>query len=126
MPSTPQEIAAYLDSKLPLERDHLGLGFRSWPAQRPSAKEVADLFSADADFELLRFSTFLASPQGELFTEAVELLSPPLFRDDEGLVLEALQIAASERTRRERLISVGLVIALGILLVTGSRSGSPA
>jgi len=121
MPSTPEVIAAFLEPRLPFARNYHGLGcWHSLPTTTPG--DLAQRFEADADFEMLRFDRFLASPDGELLARAVELLAPPLYQDDAELVLEALQIAAQEKTRRERLVGTALVGGLALLLFIATRS----
>lgn len=84
---------------------------------RPPAEQLAREFLADAEFQSFRLGTWLATPEGEVFAQAVEMVMPPFYRQDAELLVEALKIAAKLQQRNERLaggIVIGAVLVLGL------------
>ena len=75
-----------------------------------------------AEFEALRLGTWLDTPEGEFFAEAIEMVSPPFYRADVDLLIEALQIAANEQQHRGR-----RNVALGVgAFVDGFKAAAPS
>jgi hypothetical protein len=89
---------------------------------RPSAEELAEQLLADAEFGAIRLGTFLDTPDGELLVTAVELVSPPFYRDDIELLVAALKLAARIQQRQQRLGGV-LIGAAAVALVASFARG---
>jgi hypothetical protein len=80
-----------------------------------SSQQIADALLADAEFRALKLGTFLNTPDGQLLAAAVKALSPPPYREDIALLVEALQLAAKmqHEAARETFVK-GVVVALGV------------
>ena len=78
---------------------------------------------ATAEFRALRLGSWLDTPAGELIAAAVEQLTPPPYRMDMDLLIDALQIAArsQQRAEREKALGIGVVSAIGAVLVSAAR-----
>lgn len=99
--------------------------FRPRPAMayQTTANEVAQELLAMAEFRALRLGSWLSTPDGELIAAAVEQLTPPPYRMDIDLLIDALQIAArsQQRAEREKALGIGVVSAIGAVLVSAAR-----
>jgi hypothetical protein len=91
------------------------LGYSPSMASAYSAQQIAEALFADAEFRALKLGTFLNTPDGQLLAAAVEALTPPPYRDDIALLVEALQLAAKMQhdAARETFVK-GVVVALGV------------
>ena len=73
-----------------------------------------------AEFRALKLGTWLLTPDGQVLAEAVELVTPPFYRADVELLIDALQIAAKQQHREGRNLALSVAalalfaIALGI------------
>lgn len=119
------QLALFLDQHVDLPRDN-GLYRLSWRVAytRPTANELAEQWLEMAEFQALRLGTWLSTPEGQLFAEAIEMISPPFYRADAELLIEALQIAASEqqhRGRRNTALVVGAVALVSMLFGFGGK-----
>jgi hypothetical protein len=92
-------------------------------ADRHTAAEIAAHLFADAGFRSLQLGTWLNTPNGQLITEAVESLTPPPYREDIQLLVEAVTLAAKlqQDAGRERAVTAGLVLAVGGALLAASK-----
>jgi hypothetical protein len=118
-----RQLTEFLDQHVNLPRRVAGRAF-AWhpPIDRPAAAELAGQLLATAEFRALGLGTWLGTPDGELFTAAVEVVSPPFYRQDEELIVEALKLAAKMQSGNRRAagaVAVG-AIALGIFLMAGA------
>jgi hypothetical protein len=99
--------------------------FRPRPAMayQTTASEIAQELLAIAEFRALRLGSWLNTPNGELIAAAVEQLTPPPYRMDTDLLIDALQIAArsQQRAEREKALGIGVVSAIGAVLVSAAR-----
>jgi hypothetical protein len=99
--------------------------FRPRPAMayQTTASEIAQELLAMAEFRALRLGSWLNTPNGELIAAAVEQLTPPPYRMDTDLLIDALQIAArsQQRAEREKALGIGVVSAIGAVLVSAAR-----
>jgi hypothetical protein len=93
-----QEIAAFLDRHITLPRvvSPYWAQQRQFPMQaRPAVEQVANELLQLAAFRALRLGTWLGTVDGQIMTEAVEMVAPPFYRQDIELLVEALKLAAS-------------------------------
>lgn len=88
-----------------------------------TAQEIAAHLFADAEFRSLQLGTWLNTPNG-LITAAVEAITPPPYREDIQLLVEAVTLAAKmqQDAGRERAVAAGLVLAFGGALLAASKS----
>jgi hypothetical protein len=93
-------------------------------AYQISAHEVAGQMLQTVGFRALRLGSWLNTPDGELIVAAVELLTPPPYAIDAELLVDALKIAANRQrsAELERAVGIGVVAAIGAVLVSGARS----
>jgi len=93
-------------------------------AYQVTAEQVAERLLAEVGFRALRLGSLLNTPDGELMASAVELLTPPPYRADMELLVEALKIAAKKQQSEERdkAFGVGVVAAIGAVLFSAARS----
>jgi hypothetical protein len=80
--------------------DYLNYGDRPWYARRPTPEELAEELLQDAEFRSLQLGTVLGTPEVHLVAHAVEAASPPFYRSDEQLLVEALTLAAKMQNRQ--------------------------
>lgn len=93
-------------------------------ADMHTAQEIAAHLFADAEFRSLQLGTWLNTPNGQLITAAVEAITPPPYREDIQLLVEAVTLAAKmqQDTGRQRAVAAGLVLAFGGALLAASKS----
>jgi hypothetical protein len=128
MTAEPAEIAAYIQrrfadwprdySPMPLMRpDHAMF------APRPSALQLAAQLYRESEFLALELGDFLGTDRGKLITEALEMVSPPLYRADERLIVAALTEGAHLQAQGKR-VGGGLTLIGLALLVWLARQAS--
>jgi hypothetical protein len=88
-----------------------------------TAQEIAAHLFADAQFRSLQLGTWLDTPNGELIAAAVEAVTPPPYREDIQLLVEAVTLAAKmqQDAGRERAVAAGLVLAFGSALLAANK-----
>lgn len=93
-----QQIAQFLDRRVSWPRM---LGPQPWlpypytvPAPRPTVDELARELLSDSEYRALQLGTWLNTTNGQIISEAVEMVLPPFYRQDAELLVEALQLAA--------------------------------
>jgi hypothetical protein len=93
-------------------------------ADMHTSQEIAAHLFANAEFRSLQLGTWLNTPNGQLITAAVEALTPPPYREDIQLLVEAVSLAAKmqQDAGRERAIAAGLVLAFGGALLAAGKS----
>jgi hypothetical protein len=116
-----RQLTEFLDQHVNLPKRVAGRAF-AWhpPIDRPTAAELAGQLLATAEFRALGLGTWLGTPDGEFFTAAVEAVSPPFYRQDEELIVEALKLAAKMQSGNRRAagaLALGAVVA-GIFLIS--------
>jgi hypothetical protein len=112
---TPQDrITAYLETFIQ-QWPRYGHGWYVQPAMASAytAAQIADALLSDAEFRALKLGTWLNTPSGELVAAAVTALSPPPYREDVELLIEALQLAAQRQQAeaRQKLLAGGAILA---------------
>ena len=70
--------------------------------QRSSAEDIANDLAADADFGAIRLAVWLQTPEGALVTQVVHRVLPYPYNYGADVLAEAVQIAAAQRTERQR------------------------
>ena len=94
----PKQIAAFLGgyfTGLPRRHRILGEDWMWQRQERATAKAIAEELIKVAEFRALRLGTWLGTENGRVIAEAVEMVSPPFYRQDEELLVEALKLAAA-------------------------------
>jgi hypothetical protein len=120
-----QRITAYLEqytSQWPRHTYHWVM--EPAMADHYTSAQIANELLADAEFRALKLGTWLSTPDGEIIAAAVTALTPPPYKQDIDLLIEALKLAAQEQQREAReKIFVGLVFTgLAAIAVGASRS----
>ena len=112
-----RRLTEFLAQHVNLPRRVAGRAF-GWhpPIERPTAAELAGQLLATAEFRALGLGSWLGTPEGEFFTAAVEAVSPAFCRQDEELLVEALQLAAKMQSGNRRMT--------GALALGGLHSGA--
>lgn len=119
------EIAAFLNEYVSLPRvtnRHgwtAGHSWASYPphAAGPTADQLADELLAVAEFRALQLGTWLGTADGQIIAEAIEMVAPPFYRQDIGLLFDALRLAASLQEHEGRRVAGRF--ALGVLASAG-------
>jgi hypothetical protein len=100
---------------------------RQWTSSHPgwqyqSVQEIATELARDADFETIKLAAWLRSPEGQLIERVVQGVLPYPYNYGADVPAEAVQIAARQRTTRQRLevLAGGGVVA--VLLVLAFRN----
>jgi hypothetical protein len=92
-----------------------------WLEPRPTEDELARAFLKQAEFRALQLGAWLTTPDGQLIAQAVEAMSPPLYRSDVELLVTALQMAAqmqqSEGQKRAGRALVGSLCGMAVILL---------
>jgi hypothetical protein len=132
-----EEIAAFVDTFCPLPREQFPYSVRRQAPLRRAVRNGADPFARDAveslanhflalpEFAALRLGGLFGTVDGQLIAEAVELVTPPLYREDIQLLVDALVYAANEQKKgnqRAGMIALGAVAGSIMLAVAISRS----
>jgi len=87
-------------------------------ASLPSAEQLADQFLSDTEFRALQLGDFFNTPTGEFLAEAVKLVIPDWLEPEFGLIVAALQLAATRQQVDSRArVGKGAVLMAGISLV---------
>lgn len=82
---------------------------------RPTAEVIANELLNVAEFRALQLATLSATTEGEVLMQAVEMVSPPFYRQDIELLVVALQHAAALQQKEGR--KAAGQFALGALIV---------
>lgn len=126
-----EQIAQFLDERITFPRvmSVYGWAEAAWhqpylyPYQRPTAEELAKEFLAIPEFRALQLGTWLGTTQGEVIAKAVEMVTPPFYRQDVELLVVGLKLAANlqatEGQDKAGKIALGVIgmaafVALGI------------
>jgi hypothetical protein len=90
---------------------------------RPTVEQLAQELLGVTEIRALRLGAWLTTPDGAMITEAVEAISPPLYRQDIELVVAALKLAAKMQQEEGQgkagmvaagALGVAAVIAIGL------------
>lgn len=75
-----------------------GTGYYSeWNQDRPKAIDLAQDLLACAEFRELQLGIWFGTIDGEIITQAVEMVVPMFYADDVALIVEALKLAATQQ-----------------------------
>jgi hypothetical protein len=121
--TTPEQLAEFLSRRLDWSR----MAFQTWPSgwsthpspwprTRPTPEQLAKELFADAEFRALKLGSWLGTPDGKLFAEAIEMVTPLPYRTDVELLLAALTLVARAQ-QRERVKAVGAIALAGLVVV---------
>ncbi len=128
-----EEIAAFLDQHVQrcitpwasYSYPYRGAyGYSFIPRPRSTAEELGQHFYEMAEFKALGLGSWLGTTEGQIITEAVGMLAPPLYRDDVDFLVSALQYAALlqqvEGRRQAGNVALGVIgVALILALFIG-------
>jgi hypothetical protein len=117
-----KQIATFLDgyfTDFPRQHRVLGEGWMWQWQERPTAKAIADDLIKFAEFRALRLGTWLGTETGQVIAEAVEIVSPPFYRQDEELLVEALKLAAAMQ-KSEGEAKAGAVALAAVVTAAGT------
>ncbi|MGH9305020.1 MAG: hypothetical protein ACRDZ5_11520 [Acidimicrobiales bacterium] len=137
-----QQIAAFLGTHVTWPRATGGLGFWDFEPQwlqpayglvdapRPSVDELAHELLDVAEFQALQLGTWLGTTDGKLIAEAVELVTPPFYRQDVELLVAGLQRAAQlqqqqgqQAAGRNALVAIGVAAAVALIIAALGDAG---
>ena len=93
----------------------LEIFLRQWVRTHPlwhqlSAEDIAAELAADVDWGMIRLASWMQTPDGALITHIVQRVLPYPYNYGADVLAEAVRIAATQRTERQR----GLTLAGGI------------
>lgn len=91
-------------------------------ASQHTASDVAGWLLADAGFRALKLGNWLSTPDGQLVTDAIEMLAPAPYAQDAQLLAEALQLAARQQQADAR-TKIAAAIAIGGAVIAIGASG---
>jgi hypothetical protein len=98
----------------------------SLASEQYTVREIADMLLGDVAFQALKLGTFLNTPDGKVLAGAVESLTPPPYREDLQLLVEALQVAANlqqEKAREAVMKAVAVVVGVGVAAAVLGNNG---
>jgi hypothetical protein len=134
-----QQIALFLDQHVTLPRATSPFGWagQHWRGEpygfaqpRPTHQQVAHELLAIPEFRALQLGTWLGTTNGEIITEAVEMVTPPFYREDVELLVEALKLAArfqaQEGQGRAGKIALGAIGVAALFAIGMSGAGGQA
>jgi len=87
---------------------------RDW--HRLSTDDIVDELARDADFATIRLAGLLRSPDGQLIRGVVATALPYPLRASAEVLSEAIEVAGTKRTRRERLQAAGAGVLVTLLI----------
>src|SRR6202044_2508315 len=76
-------------------RSPAGYSYPYLAHQRPTPEELAAELVALAEFRALGLGSWLGTADGQVIAQAVEIVSPPFYRQDVELLVAALRHAAT-------------------------------
>jgi len=118
-----RRLTDFLDQHVSLPRRVNGRAFGWRPAiERPSTAELAGQLLTTAEYRALGLGSWLGTPDGEFFTAAVEAVSPPFYRQDEELMVDALKLAAKMQSGNQRAAGALALAALAFGALAVSRA----
>jgi hypothetical protein len=132
--TTQEKVAEFLGRRMEWSRmaaPSWMLGDRYHWEPRPTPELLANALLHDAEFRALRLGTWLGTVDGQVLAEAVEMVTPPFYRQDVELLVEALKLAAAlqqtegqDRAGKFALGAIGVaaMIALGIAASGGGKA----
>jgi hypothetical protein len=91
------------------------------PNPLPSPEQYAQLVLADAEFRALQLGTWLGTTDGQIISQAVGEIMPPLFRPEYDLLVNGLTLAASLQAQDGQ--QVANRVAVGVLVGSLALAG---
>jgi hypothetical protein len=86
-----------------------------------AAEDIAAELARDADFSTIRLAGWLRTPDGTLTTQIVQSVLPYPYSYGAKVLADAIQIAARQRTRSERLQALGAGTVVALVVILGLR-----
>ena len=91
--------------------------YSGWNQNRPKATDLArDLLSC-GEFRELQLGTWLGTTDGEIITQAVEMVVPAFYAEDVVLIVEALKLAAAAQQQEghQKVFASVVIVTLAII-----------
>ena len=136
--SKQEKLAAFIDAQIAFPRmtgpyRHAAAypyGFLA--QQRPTAEQLAEELLGFTEFRALQLGTWLGTTDGQVIAEAVEMLTPPLYRQDAQLLVAALNHAAELQWREAQKIAgrvalgaIGAAVLVGVAISSSGGASGP-
>jgi len=134
-----QQLAQFLDQRIvwPRVPTPNAWGNPAWlrhhypyQQQRPTPEQLAQELLAIPEYRALQLGTWLGTTNGVIISEAVELVTPPFYREDVELLVDALRLAAQlqaqEGQGRAGKIALGAIGVAALVAIGMSGAGSQA
>jgi hypothetical protein len=119
------EIAQFIKSAV-LVTNHYGFDFASSGlpderayANQPTIEDFGTGILSITEFRALQLGTWLGSTDGQVITEAVEMVLPPIYRPQIDFLIDGLQYAAKlqqKEGQKKAGAVVGAVVLIGAVL----------
>jgi hypothetical protein len=110
------------DTEMARLQAYLQQWIRSNPGWRQrAAEDIAAELARDADFNTIRLAGWLKTPDGALITQIVQSVLPYPYGYGAEVLAEAVRIAAHQRTRSERLETLGAGMVIAMVVILGLR-----
>jgi hypothetical protein len=97
---------------------------------RPTVDELAQELLGIAEFRTLQLGTWLGTTDGQVVAEAVEMATPPFYREDVELLVAALQRVAplqqqegQQAAGRNALAIIGTVAVVALFIAIFGDGG---
>jgi hypothetical protein len=90
--------------------------------QDRSPEEIATAWAHDADFSTIKLAAWLRTSDGQLIQRVVEGALPFPYNYGADVLTQAVQIAARQRTTRQRLEALAVGGSLAVALVLAFRA----
>lgn len=134
-----EQIAAFIDRHITLPRMAAPYGPYQSPSaysyeyfshQRPTPEQVGHEIFQLAEFRALQLGGWLGTTDGQVLAAAVEMASPPLYRQDVELLVQGLTYAAQLQQREGQdtagRLAFGVLVAAALIALVISASGPTA
>jgi hypothetical protein len=124
---TQDQLADFIRTRISVGRVQPGADYsplacypmRYYPVPLPTLEQAGAELVRNTEFRALQLGTFLNTPTGEFFEEAVALAVPRAFAPEFGLLVDALKLAAKLQQGEARgnviLTAIGAV-AIGVIV----------
>jgi hypothetical protein len=95
------------------------------PARLPTVETQAKEWADDAEFRTLQLGSWLGTTDGEVITEAVGVVIPPIYQPEYNLAIESLKLAAKLQQRHGQRVAIVWALAgacVAGLMIWGSKA----
>ena len=127
-----QHLAQFLDQRIVWQRVPTAYTWGNpvwlrhhYPYQqpRPTPEQLAHELLAIPEYRALQLATWLGTTNGEIIAQAVEMVTPPFYREDVELLVDPLKLAGQLQAQEGRdkagkialgVLGVAALVAIGI------------